>query len=390
MKRNSKLYLLLVTGMLSAFGPFVTDFYLPALPRLSEYFGSSASVAQLSLTVCLFGLAFGQLIAGPLSDRYGRRAPLLWSLAPFTAATAGCIAAPSAGWFILFRLLQGVAGAGGVVISKSVATDLYRGRELASFFSMLVCVQGIAPIAAPVLGGVVLGLTDWHGIFRLLLALGVLLLAASLRLRESLAPQNRQTGGGFNPFTRFLPALRNRKFMGFVLIQAFAMGVMFTYIAASPFIFQEHYGLSPLEYGLCFALNALGIMAGGVAVSRFGNTARALGAGVRGFAVAGVVTAGILAARLPFLWTEAALLVLMVCLGIILPSSTALAMELERDSAGNASAILGAFQFLFGGALSPLAGMGNIFTPTAAIVGLCCLCTAGCFLRLGRHGATSA
>ena len=152
-KENSKLYILLMVGMVSAFGPFVTDFYLPSFPSLMKYFCTTASRVQLSLTFSMIGLAVGQLIIGPISDKYGRKKPLIASLVIFCLSTLGCLYSSDIHVFIAFRLLQGLAGAGGVVISKSIATDLYEGRQLAAFYSMLSSVQGLAPICAPVLGG---------------------------------------------------------------------------------------------------------------------------------------------------------------------------------------------------------------------------------------------
>ena len=149
MRRNSYIFTLAFVGMIAAFGPFVTDFYLPALPALSEYFATSASMVQLSLTVSMIGLGLGQLVVGPLSDRYGRRLPLLVSLAAFVAATAGCLTTDSIARFLVYRFIQGLAGAGGLVISRSIATDLYTGRELARFFSVLGSVQGIVPSPHP-------------------------------------------------------------------------------------------------------------------------------------------------------------------------------------------------------------------------------------------------
>ena len=234
--RNSTLYLYIILGMLSAFGPFVTDFYLPALPELNSDFNTTPSMVQLSLTVCMVGLALGQLVVGPLSDRYGRKRPLLASLLLFLIATAGCIFAPTIGWFIASRLIQGVAGAGSLVLSKSIATDLYEGDELARFFSILVPIQGIAPVAAPVVGGLIMKVTDWHGIFILLFVLGLLLVAAGFQFRESLPSAQRLTGPRQSIFKSFAPLFRNQTFVLYLLIQTFAMGVMFSYIASSPFI----------------------------------------------------------------------------------------------------------------------------------------------------------
>lgn len=149
MKQNSSLYILILVGIVSAFGPFVTDFYLPALPALGSYFTTSASMVQLTPTVSMIGLAIGQLFIGPLSDRYGRKMPLVMSLILFIFSTVGCLGSTTIGQFLVFRFIQGVAGPGGVVISKSIATDLYEGKQLARFFSMLSSVQGLAPICAP-------------------------------------------------------------------------------------------------------------------------------------------------------------------------------------------------------------------------------------------------
>lgn len=278
---NSNLYILLLVGGVSAFGPFVTDFYLPALPALGTYFDTSASMVQLTLTVSMVGLAIGQLFIGPLSDRYGRKLLLMASLFLFICSTIACLLSVSIGGFLLFRFLQGVAGAGGVVISKSIATDLYEGKRLARFFSMLSSVQGLAPICAPVLGGLLLLVTDWRGIFWVLLIIGGILWMATTHFRESLRIHSQDRLS--TSFKAYLPVIRNGRLMRYVLVQAMAMGVMFTYIAASPFIFQQQYGLTPVAYSLCFGVNALGIMAGSLLVIRFRSVERALLVGARGF-----------------------------------------------------------------------------------------------------------
>lgn len=369
---NSKLYVLIVIGIVSAFGPFVTDFYLPALPVLAGYFDTTASLVQLSLTFSMVGLAVGQLIIGPLSDKYGRKKPLMISLVVFCFSTLGCLYAPDIYGFIFFRLLQGLSGAGGVVISKSIATDLYKGNELARFFSMLSSVQGIAPVCAPVLGGVLLEVTDWRGIFWILMAIGLLLIVALAFFKESLDSEARQHGSVFSTFRYYLPLFRNAPFMRYVLVQAFAMGVMFTYIAASPFVFQEHFKMSPLAYSLCFGANAVGIMLGSLAVSLFRNATRALRMGTIGFGVMSLFVAAAFVFGSSAWAVEASLFVFLIFLGLILPSSTTLALDLERENSGNTSALLGFLMFLFGGVLSPLTGLGNMLYTTSIIIVACC------------------
>ena len=372
MKRNSYIFTLAFVGMIAAFGPFVTDFYLPALPALSDYFGAPASMIQLSLTVGMIGLGTGQLIVGPLSDRYGRRMPLLLSLAAFAAATAGCLVTDSIGRFLLYRFVQGLAGAGGVVISRSIATDLYAGRELARFFSVLGSVQGIVPVAAPVIGGMLLAVTDWKGIFAVLLGIGIALLVMTLAFRESLAQRSRSVAASFKGYA---PVLRNRRSVRYMGVQAMAMGVMFSYISASPFIFQQQYGLSPVAYSLCFGLNAFGIMAGSLLVLRSRSSERGLAIGTRGFFVMALATAIVLTQGGSVWLIEASFFLLMVMLGTIMPTSTTLALEPLREYSGSASAALGFLSFLVGGICSPLVGMGDMAVSTAAVIALCSLFT---------------
>ncbi|WP_297904094.1 multidrug effflux MFS transporter [uncultured Parabacteroides sp.] len=375
---NSRLYILIVIGIVSALGPFVTDFYLPALPVLTGYFDTTASLVQLSLTFSMVGLAVGQLVIGPLSDKYGRKNPLIVSLVLFCVSTLGCLYAPGIYVFIFFRLLQGLSGAGGVVISKSIATDLYEGKELARFFSKLSSVQGIAPVCAPVLGGVLLEMTDWKGIFWILVLIGILLIAALVFFKESLEDGQRQRCGMFSTFRYYIPVFRNTRFMRYVLVQVFAMGVMFTYIAASPFIFQEHFNISPLMYSICFGANAVAIMLGSLAVSWFHDAAGALRIGSIGFGIMSLfVTAALIFGTSVWL-AELSLFIFMLFLGIILPSSTTLALDLERKNSGNASALLGFLMFLFGGILSPLTGLGNMLYTTSIIIVTCCIGTWYC------------
>lgn len=372
MKRNSYTFTLLFVGFISAFGPFVTDFYLPALPAMSGYFATSASMVQLSLTLGMIGLGAGQLVVGPLSDRYGRRSMLLLSLTAFILATVGCLLTDSISRFLAYRLVQGFAGAGGVVISRSIATDLYSGRELARFFSLIGSINGIVPVVAPVIGGVMLAFTDWKGVFLVLLAIGIVLLLLTLVFRESLQTRSRSLLGSFKGYR---PVLHSRPFLRYMSVQAVAMGVLFSYISASPFIFQQHYGLSPVVYSLCFGLNALGIMAGSIGVLRFRSSERGLELGTRGFFIMALVVGVSLVSDRSVWITEAALFLLMVTQGMIFPTSTSLALEPLREYSGSASATLGFSGFLMGGLCSPLVGLGDIMISSSVVILTCALVT---------------
>ena len=364
--QNSKTFLLVLLGILAAFGPFVTDMYLPGLPSMTVYFDTTASMVQLGITTAMLGLGFGQIIVGPLSDKYGRKLPLLLSLWIFS--TIVCICSWSIGAFIFFRFLQGIAGAGGIVISRSVATDCYGGKELAKAFAMISAVNGLAPILAPVGGGVMLKFTNWLGIFVFLLFLGVLLLLLCLRLKEPLPPERRIYVPAFSSFRTFLPLFKKRRFMGYVFIQAFVFGMIFAYISSSPFVLQEHYRLSPLLYSLCFAVNAIALIIGTTLAGRFRHIRQGMVTGVIGSFVLAVFTGLTLWYEMPIAYFETALFLNLIFGGLVLPTSTALALDSERQNAGAASAVFGAVSFLAGGIVSPLVGIGNILHTTAIIM----------------------
>lgn len=271
---NSKLYLLILIGMLASLGPFVTDFYLPAFPELNAFFGTTATMTQLSLTFCMLGLAVGQIFIGSLSDKFGRKPPLVVSLILFIVSTAACMFAWSIESLIVFRFIQGLSGAGGVVISKSIAVDLYKGKELARFYILLSVVLAVAPVLSPVLGGVLLSFTDWKGIFFTLVLIELLLLLLLFPFKESLPKERRSTQKVMASFGNYTAIFRNKEFMSYVWIQSLAMAVMFAYIASSPFIFQEIYGLSPFRYSLCFGVNAISVMLGNLATTKIRTVER--------------------------------------------------------------------------------------------------------------------
>lgn len=258
-KDNSKLFILVLLGMLTAFGPFVTDMYLPSLPSMGEYFSTSSSMVQLGLTTSMIGLAVGQIFFGPLSDRYGRRIPLQVAMWLFIVSTIFCLFAQNIQQFVAFRLIQGIAGAGGIVIARSIATDKFSGKDLAKMLAIIGAINGIAPVVAPIIGGVFTEAIGWQGIFIILLVLGVLLLIGCMRFRESLPAENRLATKWADTFNSFKVVLRNKQYVCYVLQLAFAQGVLFAYIASSPFIIQQHYGYSPFAFSICFSVNAIAI-----------------------------------------------------------------------------------------------------------------------------------
>ena len=266
---NSRLFLLILLGMLTAFGPFVTDMYLPTLPSMAGFFATSSSMVQMGLTTSMIGLAVGQLFFGPLSDKYGRRRPLLAAMALFLVSTVLCIAAHSIEQFVTMRFIQGVAASGGIVISRSVATDKFSGAELGRMLAVIGAINGVAPVTAPIIGGALTDRIGWQGIFCILLVLGLVLLAGSWHYRETLPTERRSSVAWRDILHGFGSVLRNRRFVGYVLQFGFAQGVLFAYIASSPFITQEHYGFSAFGFSLCFAANAVAIGVAATSAVRF-------------------------------------------------------------------------------------------------------------------------
>ncbi len=366
--RNSTTFLLISLGMASAMGPFVTDFYLPALPQLTTVFSTTSSAIQMSLTLCLIGLAIGQLFIGPISDKYGRKMPLIVSMVIFSLATLCCLLTTDIYIFLACRFLQGLSGAGGIVISKSVASDLHTGKELVHFFAVLGCVQGIAPICAPFLGGLLLSISDWQGIFYTLFGIGIVLSLIFIPFHESLPDERRQKGSIYSGLKHYKTFFTHKEFMVYMVILTLTQGILFIYISSSTFIFQQTYGLSALLYGVCFGLNSLAIMAGSLFAGRIGDPARALNVGEWGAFIAVIVSAACIAAQLPFLLIELSIWAMLFFMGIIFTMATTLALDLERNNAGSASALIGFFSFLAGGIAAPITGMGNMLYSTAGIL----------------------
>ena len=359
--RRYFVFLIVFLGLLSAFGPFVIDMYLPALPEMTEVFGCDAAGVQLGLTFCMAGLAAGQLLFGPASDMYGRRPVLVFSLAVFVAASVVCCFSTSLTAFTAARFLQGIGGAGGIVLSRSIAADMYAGRELARLIAILSAVNNLAPVAAPVAGGAVAHAWGWQGIFVVLLVLGVTLLGLCFFLRESLDAAGRFGGSLMDGMKGYRKVLRAKGFVAFSIVYAMAMAALFAYISATPFVVQDRFGFSELQFSLVFATNAIGLAAGSALSLRFSSMSKAAACGATigaTLAAAGAVSA--IVAPGSFIAYELPTFVMLFGIGLVLTGATSQAMTLGRDCAGAASAVVGGVGYIAGGLVSPLVGLADI------------------------------
>lgn len=392
--RRAGLLVTLVLGGLTALPPLSMDMYLPALPEVTESLRSPAATVQLTLTACLAGMALGQLVVGPMSDRWGRRRPLLIGMIVYVAATAVCALAPSVELLIAFRLLQGLAGAAGIVIARAVVRDLYDGVDMARFFSTLMLISGVAPIIAPLIGGQILRITDWRGVFYVLTVIGVLLTVVVWKfLAETLPPVRRHAGGVGEALRTMRGLLADRVFTGYMLAGGLAFAALFAYISASPFVVQEIYGASPQTFSLLFGLNSIGLVAvgqinGKLLVGRV-SLDKALGWGLSVILLASValvlMTSGVFG-KVGLVPVAAGLFVLMSAMGLAMPNTNAQALMRTPHAAGSASALLGTSSFLIGAIASPLVGIAGETTavPMAVVQLTCATAALGCFLALCR------
>jgi DHA1 family bicyclomycin/chloramphenicol resistance-like MFS transporter len=377
-----------VLGLLSTFGPLSLDLYLPALPQLADDLGASASLAQLSITACLVGLAIGQLVAGPLSDRLGRRPPLIVGLVAFLLASVACALAPSAAVLVLLRLVQGLAGAAGIVISRAIARDLYSGRALMIFFSRLLLVAGLAPVIAPVLGGQLTRIMTWRGIFGVLAGFGaVLLLAGLFGLKETLPPERRIVGSFRRTLQGYNTLLHDRFFVGCALSSGLAGASMFAYIAGSTFVLQRIYGMSPQDFSLVFGSISLGLVAaaqGGARLALVWPLPRVLGFGLTINLLGATALLITVISGLPLGALIGALVIMVCAVGLIFPTANALAMADYPDLAGTASSLQGLSQFVFGAVAAPLVGIAGEQTalPLGIVATSVSLCAMTSFASL--------
>ena len=361
--------------MMTAMAPLSTDMYLPSLPVMQADFGISASLVQLTLTMTMLGMALGQIFAGPVSDYYGRKKPLVIGMAAFTAATIGCVLAENIIAFLCFRFVMGFAGASGIVVAKAIARDVCEGPELTRFFAMLMMVNGLAPIIAPVIGGQILLFTTWRGVFVTLVAIGLVLLLATLVYKETLSPEKR-LAGIMASFAKFPQLLKNRYFLGHCLLQCFVFGGFFAYLSGSSFVFQNIFQVSPQVYSLIFGGIGVGLLVAGAL------PARLAGRVPDEKMLQTAILVSLSGSALLFLgfWFEVGLAVILPILfftitplSVLGASSFSLALSRQGKNAGTASALLGFSSMILGGCMMPLVGIAGEHTA----IPMCVMMIAG-------------
>lgn len=360
--------LVVVLGALSAMGPLTIDTYLPALPELSRQLGATDSQAQATITGLLVGLGFGQLIIGPLSDAVGRRKPLLLGLGLHAAMSVLCALAPSIQLLTVTRTLQGLAGAAVAVVAMAVVRDLFSGIRAAQLLSRLVLVLGVAPILAPSLGSALLALTSWRGIFVVLALVALLLLAlAFVALPETLPVERRRPASIVGSLRAYGALFSDRLFIVMVLVAGLMFATLFAYIAGASFVLQDLYGLTPQQFGVAFSANAVGMIAmtqlNPWLVKRY-SPVSVLTFGVL-LAASGAIALLVLMALGVHGWFAfmAPLFFVISAAGLSFPNAPAIALNRHGESAGTAAALLGASQFMIGGAIAPLVGVLDNGTP---------------------------
>ncbi len=337
--------------------------YIPGLPALTRELAAPASSGQLTVTACMLGLGVGQLIAGAASDALGRRRPLLSGLLGYTVTSLLCALAPSITVLVMVRLLQGMAGGVGIVIARAIVRDLSEGETAARMFSLLMAITGVAPVCAPLIGGQVLLFTSWRGVFVILAAIGVPLLAGAVAwLPETLAPTDRHRGGLPATLRTFGRLLRDRRFVPYLAAFSLSFSAMFAYISGSPFVLENIYGISPQLFSVVFAVNSAGlILASQLSARLVGRTgsARLLRLGLIGTATASLAALAVTVASAGLPALLACFFVLLCANGVVLPNGIASAMAGQEGTLGAASALLGLGQFGCGAVVAPLVGVGG-------------------------------
>ncbi|SPT70600.1 multidrug effflux MFS transporter [Anaerobiospirillum thomasii] len=385
---------IIVLGMLTAFGPVCTDLYLPAFPIITVQLDTTPSLVGLTLTANFLGLALGQIFIGPLSDYYGRRKPLLISLVVFIVASFLCASTNNIYLLILYRFFQGLAGAGGLVLSRSIACDRYSGSELTRFMSLLMSINSIAPIVGPLLGSFIISFASWNAIFYVLTVFGIVLYLLSYRYVEESLPDNMRQDSLSQSIKAMGHELLNRRFLYLVLSMAFIMGGFFAYLAASPFIVQKIYGFNAYDYALIFGLNSIAItlcaFISGRLSMRLGDSSLVY-VSLFVLSIASLLMLSIVYFDLKDpVYMLLAMLMAVSMVGMSQSPGFSLVMQSKKGGSGAASGIFGVTIFIFGAISTSLATiMGESVLPLAIILSITTIISLVLFVMALKTGKES-
>lgn len=365
----------LILGLLSAIGPFAIDMYLPALPAIGSSLGADVGAVQFSLTAFFLSLGVGQLLYGPVSDMVGRKPPLYFGLGLFTLASIGCALATDIQTLVALRFLQGLGAAAGMAIPRAVVRDLHTGTEAARLMSLLMLVFSVSPILAPLAGSGVIALTGWRGVFWAVTVASLIGLALVYgALQETRSEAERVESSLGSALRAYGLLLRDWHYLGLVGIGATAMAGFFVYLAGSPFVLINHYGLTPTQYSLAFSFNAIAFIGAsqftGLLGHRFGLVrlvkAAATASGLTMTAMLVYYLAGgdQLAVLIALYFVASAFM------GLVIPTTSVLALEQHGAIAGTASALLGTLQMLGGAAAMGIVSLFATGKPLPMVVGM--------------------
>ncbi|MFZ2166914.1 MAG: multidrug effflux MFS transporter [Propionibacteriaceae bacterium] len=380
---------------MGSIAPLATDMYVPAFPQVAADLAISATEVQLTLTTFFVGMALGQLLGGPISDQRGRRVPLMVSLVALVVSSLVCAWSPSIGVLLVARFVQGFAGGWAMVIARAVVVDLASGVHLVRSLNVVAGVGGVAPIVGPLLGGLLLMVWPWHASFLVVAGFAALMtFAVAVAVPETLPPERRHAGGLRQVVGATGSVLRRPRFVAYLVVMAFSMGVTFAYVATSAFILQSMNGLSPIQYSLDFAFNAVGLAVLTLLAGRLAgrvSTRRVIGIGLIVTGAAGVLLLVGALRGMPLWMALVGFLVLMSAQGLVGPNAGALASHEVPEHPGTGSAVLGFLQWCMAGVIAPLAGLGGTQTavPMAVIVLVLTALSLGA-LALGRPSAAAA
>lgn len=378
--------------LITAIAPLATDMYVPAFPLVGGDLDTSVTRVQLTLTTFFVGMALGQLVGGPFSDRIGRRRPLLVALAALVAASVVCALSATVSVMMTARLVQGFAGGWAMVIARSVVVDLTDGARMVRAMNLVAATAGTAPVVGPLLGALVLSVSHWRVSFWVVAALAVVMFAAvAVALPESLPAERRHAGGLGRLLGATGQVLSSRVFSGHLVVFAFSMGTTFAYVATSAYVLQSMNGLTPLQYSVDFAVNAAGMTAAALVAARYADRFPArvfVAAGLGATGVAGAVLAvGAVWFSMPLAVAVVGFFVLMTAQGLVGPNAGALASAAVPGHPGTGSALLGFLQWVMAGTIAPLAGLGGEDTavPMAAIILVLTCASVAAYLFAGRR-----